>query len=131
LICGEGWKSFTKSQKMMIIMPFFKIFVFIERRLLKKESYFLNWQQKMVPVYTNQNIIKMKKTLFIGLAVLGLAAMTSCKKQYTCNCAGSSEFADYSGVVTIEAKKKDAAAACAAESGPVIGGVNAVCVLAE
>ncbi len=73
----------------------------------------------------------MKKVIVLGLAVGALTMMGSCKKEYTCSCAGSNEFANYNGTTTIKAKKSDAASACAAESGYKQAGVYATCVLSE
>ncbi|RFC53294.1 hypothetical protein [Brumimicrobium aurantiacum] len=66
----------------------------------------------------------MKKVLFVGLLFGGLA-LTSCKKEYTCECATSSNMpgaSEGSTSVTIEDKKKDAEDACEAMSTSVSSG---------
>lgn len=73
----------------------------------------------------------MKKVIVLGLAVGTLAIMGSCKKEYTCTCSGSNEFANYNGTTAVKAKKSEAASACAAESGYKQAGVYATCVLSE
>jgi hypothetical protein len=73
----------------------------------------------------------MKKGIVIGLAVVGLTLLGSCKKEYTCDCTGSTESVDYHGILTIKTTKGKAADACAAESGPALGGVDRVCVLVD
>lgn len=55
------------------------------------------------------------KLLFVGL-LLGAASLTSCKKDFDCEC--KSEFGDYTYTLT-ESKKSAAAAVCEGEG---IGG---------
>ena len=65
----------------------------------------------------------MKKMLMIAAAGLMIAGMSSCKKDYTCTC--STEAMDVMGITipaqsastTLNATKKDAKAACEADSG--------------
>ena len=51
----------------------------------------------------------MKKVALLA-AVVGMFSMTSCKKDYTCECSGDSEYT--SNVEIKKAKKKDAEATC-------------------
>jgi len=65
----------------------------------------------------------MKKVL-IGIFAVGALALTSCKKDYTCDCTVTSSTDDGAGTVTsattdvayqfLDYKKKDAEAACTA-----------------
>ncbi len=55
----------------------------------------------------------MKKVLAVSIfAILGVAALSSCKKDYTCECTVTSGSTSVSSTSTLKATKKDAKAAC-------------------
>lgn len=57
------------------------------------------------------NLKKMKKfALLFAAGAFVASSLTSCEKEYTCNCAWSDGTGEIS--YTFEAKKKDAEAAC-------------------
>lgn len=64
------------------------------------------------------------KFLFVGL-LLGAAVLTSCKKDYTCECSVDFLGETITTSTTINATKKDAKEAC--EAGSVASGI--VCVI--
>lgn len=65
----------------------------------------------------------MKKVIF-AIAALGLISLTSCKKDYTCECSMNGTVLS---TTTLHAKKSDAKSACSASSS--VGGTTISCAL--
>lgn len=63
----------------------------------------------------------MKKLLVLGVVLGGMAAMTSCKKDYTCECTATGAGTSVSTSTTINGKKKDVKDACEKKSTTVAG----------
>lgn len=76
--------------------------------------------------YKPINLKKMKKLILV-VAVGGLFAMSSCKKDYVCECTYSGGGISGSSSTTINATKKDAEAACSATASS--GGTTYSCAL--
>jgi hypothetical protein len=72
----------------------------------------------------------MKKALLIGsLGVFGVMALTSCKKDYTCDCTVDGQD---TAIPLMDTKKKDATDACdAAETTYGSNGASSSCTLTE
>lgn len=66
----------------------------------------------------------MKKLLILGVVLGGMAAMTSCKKTFTCECEGLTSFETYEK----EGKGKTASEACTDAQEKVLGLPIEVCV---
>jgi hypothetical protein len=67
----------------------------------------------------------MKKLLGVAaFAILGVVALSSCKKEFTCTCSGTSSLTTYDKT----GKGKDADAACTDAADKVLGIPIEVCV---
>jgi hypothetical protein len=68
----------------------------------------------------------MKKLMMIA-AVGGVFALTSCKKDWTCECTTTGNGSSVSASTTVTATKKDAEAAC--NSSVTSGGYTTTCAI--
>ncbi len=85
----------------------------------------------ILPIFTLYYLIHlntiMKKLLMVAVIVAGTATLTSCKKEYTCDCTGTTSFTVYQKT----GKGKNANDACADAAEKVLGIPVEVCVPAE